>query len=157
MSPKSTNPPAKKKKSRSFHFLWPPLRPIPPQPIPTIDGMTRPRAILKTGFRRGSDGWCGGAIYFAMSPQAGGGFGLVARASRFFELPSSSGVFWALPGGKPQVLRLANKGQLEPSQPHRRSRFSKSQGHLETRAQHQSKTLVNFREDHLSGKEFFPF
>ncbi|CAJ1337070.1 unnamed protein product, partial [Effrenium voratum] len=28
------------------------------------------KAILKTGFRRGSDGWCGGAIYFAMSPQA---------------------------------------------------------------------------------------
>jgi len=50
-----------------------------PAPPPQADGLvtvfhqTSPeacQAIVKSSFRPGSDGWCGGAIYFALSPEA---------------------------------------------------------------------------------------
>eukprot|EP00438_Fugacium_kawagutii_P017163 Skav200458 [mRNA] locus=scaffold4319:33552:34412:+ [translate_table: standard] len=41
--------------------------------VMTLYHQTSPEAchsIIKTGFRAGHDGWCGGGIYFALSPQA---------------------------------------------------------------------------------------
>lgn len=55
------------------HPTAPPATSYHGQQVMTLYHQTSPAAcksILRTGFRPGHSGWCGGAIYFALSPQA---------------------------------------------------------------------------------------
>lgn len=55
------------------HATAPPATSEYGRQVMTLYHQTSPEAchsILRTGFRPGHDGWCGGGIYFALSPQA---------------------------------------------------------------------------------------
>ena len=55
------------------HATAPPATSEYGRQVLTLYHQTSPDAchsIIRTGFRPGHDGWCGGGIYFALSPQA---------------------------------------------------------------------------------------